>query len=218
MVSILDLEINGKQYMYMNKSLGCGNFGCTFLYADKNKISKLYVIKIIYNNDAPPVEINVGEKLNSYGKCRKDIQCFIGGITIDKEKNPILFEKCNYLLKTIEYKRDYFENVIEYAIGYKIIISEYISGIDLMTYINNNLSLKKIFNIEKILISILNSVNFLHKISISHNDISVNNIIIDNNTNPVLIDFGNACIVNNIKSCTDQMSTDYKNTYKIFRI
>ncbi|KAK8846034.1 hypothetical protein M9Y10_020035 [Tritrichomonas musculus] len=72
---------------------------------------------------------------------------------------------------------------------YNVIVMEHCSKGDLLSYANNvgfqNESEKK-----KILLGFLSAVEYLHKKGISHGDIKLENILLDDNLTPKLCDFG----------------------------
>lgn len=70
-----------------------------------------------------------------------------------------------------------------------IIIEEYCSKGELYYYINNqeNVDEKEVKRISK---SIAEAIKYLHEMKIAHCDIKPENILLDENMNPKLIDFG----------------------------
>ena len=69
---------------------------------------------------------------------------------------------------------------------YLIILSEYISGNILLDYANDDCLFDNIDNIYEIL---NNSLKFMHKLNVIHCDIKPDNIMIDSNHCPFIIDF-----------------------------
>lgn len=79
---------------------------------------------------------------------------------------------------------DYHETETFYCI-----FQEYFQGDSLLQYVNMHKPLSE-DQAKKIFFQLLSAVNFLHKNDISHRDIKFENVLIDNNLNIKLIDFG----------------------------
>lgn len=132
-------------------------------------------------------EINSLETLSAYPECNKNISCIYGHFEYNN-KIYIIMEYIDGLSLDIKIKQIYN---------------------DFGIYEVNNFVLYFLVNISKIL-------KFIHDRNIVHGDIKPDNILIENNNNIVLVDFGVSCIINSdlckIKSGTlGYMSPELKN-------
>lgn len=78
------------------------------------------------------------------------------------------------------------------------IVMEYIEGINIKTFLNHVIETKGVEVADKYLLLILkdlvSALQFIHSRGVIHSDIGVNNIVIDKDLTPKLIDFGISCI------------------------
>jgi len=125
---------------------------------------------------------------------------------IDKNSNIVC-------LKIINIKKDYNINYDSEYIFYKnfssnkhnniitiydvfiennklYVVMEYINGLDLISYLENNDSKLELKECLDIILKIIDGLIFLHNNGIVHKDIKPENILIDNNKNIKIIDFG----------------------------
>lgn len=147
----------------VNRYIGCGSTCSVFLIEDTNK-NELYAAKVIPKDD----------------------------IKNKKMETSILTEV--QLLQAIDHPNiikveDFFTFQNSNNEEYYIIVMEYCQNGDLLSYATkngfNNESEKK-----EIIKGFLQAVDFLHQNGISHGDIKSENILLDENFQPKLCDFG----------------------------
>lgn len=86
-------------------------------------------------------------------------------------------------------------NVIDIDLKNNCLIYDYNHNyIDLFDCITNNLFIKNEHSLNKFINQFQSLLYYIHKLGIAHMDIKLENILIDNNYNIKLIDFGNACV------------------------
>lgn len=179
------------------------NNDINFILSDKNLNKNISIPKntMAYLNITNPIEIGNG----SFAKCYK---CdFNGKILAIKQSNYKSTDKRNNIypqkmdiLKNLyceitilnKLKNPYIINIEQSIIGFdcSIILMEYSSRGDLFLYINNGL---KNSQIKKILLQMCVAVQYLHSKDIIHRDIKPENILIGDDGNIKLTDFGFAC-------------------------
>ena len=165
-------DINN-DYKLTNKEIGNGKYGiCQLCFKKINNVKKFFCVKII-------------------NKLKKGID--------EEEYKIILWEKNIFLFlkkfpnQNIAKAYDYYENS-----EYIYLVSEYVNGYDLKVFyanhINDSNSIK-----SQILLSIthqiIKGINFLHSYGIIHRDIKHTNILINNNSQIKIIDFGFSIIL-----------------------
>ena len=165
-------DINN-DYKLTNKEIGNGKYGICQLCSKKiNNVKKFFCVKII-------------------NKLKKGIDEEEYKIML-WEKNIFLFLK-KFPNQNIAKAYDYYENS-----EYIYLVSEYVNGYDLKVFyanhINDSNSIK-----SQILLSIthqiIKGINFLHSYGIIHRDIKHTNILINNNSQIKIIDFGLSIIL-----------------------
>ncbi len=77
--------------------------------------------------------------------------------------------------------------------------------IDLFDHVTKDLFIKNEINLDKFIYQFQSLLSYIHKLGVAHMDIKLENILIDNNYNIKLIDFGNAHVFK------------YNNSYLYFR-
>jgi serine/threonine-protein kinase len=106
-----------------------------------------------------------------------------------------------YILKYIS--KNYQNNLLKIYNHYNInkktfIVIEFIDGLDLCDYINSvDVSIDRVLNIA---LELCLALNHLKKNKIIHCDLKPENIMIDKNDKPIIVDFGSAIINNKIKN------------------
>jgi serine/threonine protein kinase len=139
-------------------------------------LQNLIFVKVLYHNKNRSIKLYQDKDNNK--------NFFI----IKEHKNIKLFRNeldmlCNLYHKNII---DLIYSEEQYSISY--LKFPYYKNGDLFNYIQNNFPIK-IENIKHYLKKIINSINYCHRHNIIHGDIKLENFVLDNNYNPILIDF-----------------------------
>jgi len=163
---------------YKLKHIGDGTDGDVFKGTRNGKTVALKVIKESNSDMLKYVikEIDLMKKISYGTHCHPNILCY-HGIFKDKTSGKI------------------------------VIISDFIEGIDLDKFINCQMSAKYFISVEqleKFMISLLETVKFLHSKGIYHKDIKPANVMFSKNK-LILIDFGLACTKS---TCDPEMGTE----------
>lgn len=163
----------------------------------KTEITNNEIIKI--TKDYKVIDANIGK--GSFGQASLLEDCQIKERFVLKKYSPkqesIRKEFFNAFKKEIKvlYKI-YHKNIVrifnyyfseEESTGF--IIMEYIDGFNIDDYLENKHSIGQA-EIDKIFIELISAFNYLEKKEIMHRDIRIGNIMIDNNGNVKIIDFG----------------------------
>lgn len=143
--------------------IGYGSTSVVALVEDE-QTSQLFSAKIV-----PKMYI---EKKNLMDSIQKEIK------VMSKIDHPNIVK----LYKNFELKNRFDESYI-------IMILEYCSNGDLLTFITNH-GFKDESQKKKIFSGFLKAINYLHGQNISHGDIKPENILLDQNMNPKISDFG----------------------------
>lgn len=145
------------------KELGAGSFAVTVLI-EKDDTKELFAAKIILRDQM--IERRMYDHMNREIEFTR---------TLD-HPNIIKFYD-SFIIKNNK-QQDFL-----------IIIEEYCSKGDLLNYINSQEKIdeKEVKRISK---SIADAIKYLHEMKIAHCDIKPENILLDENMNPKLIDFG----------------------------
>lgn len=152
------------------KTLGSGGFGSTYLVKKNGDTSnKQYVLKHVYVTPAKLSnschEINILKKIAKYG-CKPNLLCFV-----DYFINPND--------SSINFITDAFEN--------SMTLDKFIKQLQkARTFLSEG-------ELLKIMKGCMQALVYLHKIGIAHSDIKPENILINNNLDIQLIDFGISC-------------------------
>lgn len=155
-------------YIKIEPAISSGSFGTTY-YAKKTDDEKIYVIKEmnLLRVDLAQIYIELDSLLMiQIGNCRKDILCF----------------KDYY----IDYDRQTFNLITEAFIEddmFPLTLRQFLS-------LSNKRSNEEII---KIINNILKAMTYIHDIGIGHGDIKPENILINNNLDIQIIDFGFSC-------------------------
>lgn len=172
--------LQGK-YM-LGKVLGIGGFGITYLGWDLNLATYVAIKEFFPDNiafrdtsvDVSAMEVNVpSDKLQVYEK----------GLAryVEEARNLSKF----YGLKGIVSVKDFF-----YANKTAYIVMEYISGINLKSYMANSGGVLDEQTVLSLMKPVFESMCVIHDAGLIHRDISPDNIMFDEEGNIKLIDFG----------------------------
>lgn len=164
-------------YTIISNQIGSGNIG------------KVYQIR----GNQPPYPILIAkifdQKGNEIYKKEKDILTLLSNST-----EP--FNECIIKIKKFNISLD-FTSYFPYNSKYLIFdylehgnLSKYIDYMDLYPEISEKF-------IKLLSFKLLKALEIIHKNNISHNKIDINNIMFDNNFNPIIIHFSEACVANN---------------------
>ncbi|NLR94438.1 serine/threonine-protein kinase [Flammeovirga agarivorans] len=80
-----------------------------------------------------------------------------------------------------------------------VMILDYVDGIDLKTYIEQNPSISELENAIPFFIQILAAFNFAHQNNIIHRDIKPSNIMVTSSGKPIILDFGIAKVADDLQ-------------------
>ena len=169
--------LNYDEVFTTEKSLGRGASGVVRLIRSRHS-GILYALKLLDNN--PTKEVKLLERVSKYPHCYRYISCYYDNFKVEWHKQ------------------------ILYAI-----LMEYIEGTDL-EQIKKFERLKKknltpftvdeIYHIADYIFAIL---SYLHKLGISHGDVSFKNMILTPDGTIKFIDFGLGCLINDRCQLTD---------------
>lgn len=153
-------------------------FCCLFKKKTPTILNNLILVKKLYVKKSRSIEIY---------KCISSNKLYI----IKHHRNIDYFKNELNILSKL-----YHKNIIEiiysqnlYKTGY-LKIPYYVNG-DLFNYLDNNYPI----NLEKVKFffkNIANTINYCHKKNIIHRDLKLENFVLDENLNPILIDFENS--------------------------
>ncbi len=171
-------ELQGGTY-YIGRVIGEGGFGITYMGWDK-KFSCVVAIKEFYaktlanRHSSFSVNIEPYSDAKGYEKALKKV-----------EREAVIMNQFSGLAGITNVKDFFKENNTVY------IIMEYVQGVTLKEYINSHgaMDTDKCLELFKPLIKSIASV---HKSGVIHRDISLDNIMIQDNTSLKLLDFGAA--------------------------
>lgn len=163
--------------MYNNysfiKYLGGGAYGKVYKakYKKTNEYVAIKIMDIILHEEVIIQEITNLVYLNmrdSSNNCNSNVICYYGGFTTTINNKKVI-----------------------------CIVTEYIDGYDLLKYINENIIKSKCppnrILLLKIMLQLMDGLNYIHKREYAHRDIKPENIMIDKNNNAKIIDFGLVC-------------------------
>ena len=162
----------------MNKLLGQGGYGCVYwpqINCDGTVGSLQFVSKIQKKGRASENELNIGKKITTIKDFNKHFKVVFSScnISIKTVKDSIINE-CDILNKN---KDDYLVMKIPYVKFYNF--NDFFD--------NTNKKLLHIYRTYKYLVK---SLELLDKLNITHLDIKRENIIIDYDYTPIILDFG----------------------------
>ena len=178
------------------KNLGCGGFSNVKLYRcrdindDNSKCNKLFVVKKV-----------IKKRINIFYKDKKEY-----------EESKKYFIKEYNIMKNLDH-----ENIIkclDISSEDDKLIFEYFPAIDLFDYLGKFYS-KNTTSLMFFMKQVIDAIDYLHDLGISHMDIKQENILLDLKSNKIkLIDFGCSCYFKyNGKSIK---RTDYRGTKSCF--
>ncbi len=152
------------------RTLGKGSFGTTYLVKKEGDSENTYVIKELKLTPTkiPELmqEIGALRKIAKHG-CKKNLLCF--------RDYFVNFDKGTFNIIT-----DAFQNATT--------LKEFIKGV------KSRKELLDVYDLLKIMNGMMEALAYLHKIGIAHSDIKPDNILINNNLEIQIIDFGLACL------------------------
>lgn len=177
------------------KLIGQGVYGCVYNpgYNCKNKLLDGKVTKLSVKNDAAINEINVGKHIKN--KLENYDNFFIIQEEYCLPKKIIKDEKCDLINKKNKKKKEFI-----------ILMSKYVKSNELKTYLHLYDEPKKL---HKLMCDILTRIDMLYKLDIIHMDMHSSNMLIDENKNLYVIDFGLALFQNNIYNNDEEINMEY---------
>jgi serine/threonine protein kinase len=179
--------------LYENRIVGMGSYGTIFLGYDCYNNRYVGIKRILLNNKKKSDESKFYREIESLKNigCHKNILC---------------------------YYDHYIEDMDEYY-KYGYIITEYLNGKSLDDYLNSNKNGINYNIIIYIFKQLINGVEHIHEKGYAHRDLKPQNIIIDNQFNIKIIDFGLACKICDLKfknGTSDYMPPESFEDYKKF--
>ncbi|MCX7746242.1 MAG: serine/threonine protein kinase [Clostridia bacterium] len=167
------------------------------LYQIKRKlsISELSIVYIgwdLKENKELIIKEYYPKKLALRDLDKKTVLCRQTSLKDEYYKSRDIFLNEAIILKAYNHKNiaKYIDHFEENNTGY--IIMEHHEGKTLDEYMREEREISISGFMKSILIPLVNAVNELHKKGIIHRDIKPNNIVVDKNNNPIVIDFGSA--------------------------
>lgn len=155
----------------------------------KGGLSNVFIGKDIYSD---------------YFQMEEKIAIKIPNKTIKKmiDTDVFMFSEYKFLKKL---RSDHIVNVLDYGIDGKTpyLILEYIEG---QLFSEINWAKINIHTKNKIFKTLINTLRYIHSKNIIHADISPFNIMLDNNNNPIIIDFG----ISQFHNIDDDTSISFK--------
>ena len=170
----------------IEKELGAGTFGVTYLATDTN-LDKQVVIKEYLPNDIAIRQ----DSVTIMPKSKGDVENFEYGLDSFTKEAKVL-AKFNHP-NIVKVSRLFHKN------GTAYFVMDYDEGEDLQEYIKRHSSFSE-EEILSIIMPILDGLRDVHASDFLHRDIKPGNIYIRNNSSPMLIDFGASRMAMGIKS------------------
>ncbi|MDL2301864.1 protein kinase [Lachnospiraceae bacterium OttesenSCG-928-D06] len=170
--------------------LGRGGFGVTYLGQQQSELGLHVAIKEYYPKKIAHRSIKASNQINpliSEYMTKRDIENINNRYHdgkrrfIDEAKRLAEFNELPSIVSVLAY---FEENNTAY------IVMEYINGIDLYKFMQNNKRTMSVGEVKKCIIPILEDLDKVHKSGIIHRDISPDNIMISQSGTIKLIDFG----------------------------
>lgn len=143
--------------------IGCGTT-CVVVSVEKQKTKEIYSAKIISKEDA--------QKRKMLHIVKNEIEI------LKKLDHPNIIK----IYESFEIQNENGDKLL-------IIITEYCSKGSLVDYIIDR-KLKNEYQKNKIILSLLSAVKYIHSKGIAHHDIKPDNVLLDEDLNPKLCDFG----------------------------
>lgn len=168
----------------LGKVLGQGGFGVTYKAFD-NKIGAEVVIKECFIssggfatrlNDGITITVSDSSETERYKRWLKNFQ---------KEAELLRRSRHPYIVDVIDF---FLENNTAYS------VMPFVQSTTLEEYVRGKGTKPKYNDLQPIMLKIVSALANIHKQGITHRDLKPNNILIDENGDPVMIDFGAARI------------------------
>lgn len=166
----------------LGKVLGQGGFGVTYKAFD-NKIGAEVVIKECFIssggfatrlNDGITITVSDSSETERYKRWLKNFQ---------KEAELLRRSRHPYIVDVIDF---FLENNTAYS------VMPFVQSTTLEEYVRGKGTKPKYNDLQPIMLKIVSALANIHKQGITHRDLKPNNILIDENGDPVMIDFGAA--------------------------
>lgn len=182
----MPFKTNEYFHSHYNIKYKIGSGATSTVYLIESKDHKLYALKLL----------NMQKLIEGKNKPIEEAKKLVK-ISIEREFK--LLKKIKNIPNCITYI-DFYDKLIVFEKEYIGIVMEYFKGFELNNIINCliNYPSEPLPNsiIYKFFLDTLTSLKELHKLNIIHRDIKPQNILVDEQCNFKLIDFGYSCIVN----------------------
>lgn len=166
---------------YLGRVLGQGGFGITYLALDGQTRSRVAIKEYLPTDLA--LREQTTQSIQVYSSERRDDYIFGKQQFLDEARTLASFVGNEHIVRIL----DYFE-----ANGTAYFAMEYLEGVNLKQYMVQTGGPLPVYAANRILLPIMEALDWVHSKGVIHRDISPDNIIVKADGNAKLIDFGAA--------------------------